>query len=143
MYNSIILSLAKEDIREASNWYNKKSKGLGNRFTAEVREKVHFIRQNPTASNVRYDDVRTAVLNIFPYMIHYTIDDPTKQLLFRPCYIQVVIRNCGKRDKQNPDSGRVGIITHLVYIIGLKYAYFAINAFFTAFKYPYPYFVQG
>lgn len=65
MYNSIILSLGKEDIREASNWYNKKSKGLGNRFTEEVRKKVHFIRQNPRASNIRYDDVRTAVFKHF------------------------------------------------------------------------------
>ena len=65
MYNSIILPLAKEDIREAAKWYNKKSQGLGKRFTAEIREKVRFIRQNPTASNVRYDDVRTALLKGF------------------------------------------------------------------------------
>ncbi len=81
MYKSIILPLAKEDIREAAKWYNKKSQGLGKRFTAEVREKVHFIRQNPTASNVRYDDVRTAVLNIFPYMVHYTVDEPNKTVI--------------------------------------------------------------
>ena len=53
MYESIILPLAKEDIREAAKWYNKKQKGLGKRFTAEVRENVHFIRQNPKASNIR------------------------------------------------------------------------------------------
>jgi plasmid stabilization system protein ParE len=81
MYNSIILPLAKEDIREAAKWYNKKSQGLGKRFTAEIREKVRFIRQNPTASNVRYDDVRTAVLNIFPYMVHYTIDEHSKTIV--------------------------------------------------------------
>jgi len=55
MYKSIILPLAKEDIREAAKWYNKKSQGLGKRFTSEVREKVRFIKQNPTASNVRYE----------------------------------------------------------------------------------------
>ncbi|HET53762.1 MAG TPA: type II toxin-antitoxin system RelE/ParE family toxin, partial [Ignavibacteria bacterium] len=52
MYKSIILPLAKEDIREAAKWYNKQQNGLGKRFTAEVREKVHFIRQNPKASNI-------------------------------------------------------------------------------------------
>ena len=61
MYRSIILPLAKEDIREAAIWYNKQQDGLGKRFTAEVRDKVHFIRQNPKASNIRYDGVRTAV----------------------------------------------------------------------------------
>jgi plasmid stabilization system protein ParE len=81
MYKSIILPLAKEDIREAALWYNKQSKGLGKRFTAEVREKVRFIRQNPQASNVRYEDVRTVVLNIFPFMIHYTIDESNKTVI--------------------------------------------------------------
>lgn len=75
MYKSIILPLAKEDIREAALWYNKKSKGLGKRFTSEVREKVRFIKQNPKAFNIRYDNVRTAVLNVFPFMIHYAIDE--------------------------------------------------------------------
>ncbi len=81
MYKSIILPLAKEDIREATKWYNKKSQGLGKRFTAEVREKVRFIKQNPSASNIRYDDVRIAVLNIFPYMVHYTIDEANKTVV--------------------------------------------------------------
>jgi plasmid stabilization system protein ParE len=81
MYKSIILPLAKEDIREAAKWYNKKSQGLGKRFTTEVREKVRFIKQNPTASNVRYDDVRTAVLSIFPYMVHYAVDEPNKTII--------------------------------------------------------------
>jgi plasmid stabilization system protein ParE len=81
MYKSIILPPAKKEIREAAKYYNKKSQGLGKRFTAEVREKVYFIRQNPTASNVRYNDVRTAVLNIFPYIVHYTVDEPDQTVI--------------------------------------------------------------
>ena len=80
MHKSIILPLAKADIREAALWYNEKQKGLGKRFTAEVREKVHFIKQ-PKASNVRYDSVRTAVLNVFPFMIHYTINESNKTVI--------------------------------------------------------------
>lgn len=81
MYQAIILSLAKEDIREAAEWYNKNSQGLGLRFTAEVREKVHFIRQNPMASNIRYDNVHTAVLNSFPFLVHYTVDEANKTVI--------------------------------------------------------------
>ena len=81
MYNSIILPFAKEDIREAAKWYNKQQKELGKRFTAEVRENVHFIRQNPKASNIRYKNVRTKVLNIFPFMVHYTIDEKNKTII--------------------------------------------------------------
>jgi plasmid stabilization system protein ParE len=81
MYKAIILPLAKQDVREAALWYNKKSQGLDKRFTAEVREKVRLISQNPTAFNVRYDDVHTAVLNVFPYMVHYTIDEVNKTVI--------------------------------------------------------------
>lgn len=81
MYKSIILPLAKEDIREAALWYNKKQNGLGKRFTGQVREKVRFIKQNPKACNVRYDNVRTAVLNVFPFMLHYTIDESNNTLI--------------------------------------------------------------
>lgn len=81
MYKSAILPLAKEDIQEAALWYNKQQNGLGKRFTAEVREKVHFIIQNPKASNIRYKNVRTTVLNIFPFMIHFTIDEKNKTVI--------------------------------------------------------------
>ncbi|SHI74350.1 ParE toxin of type II toxin-antitoxin system, parDE [Tangfeifania diversioriginum] len=81
MYKSVILPLAKEDIREAAKWYNKQQNGLGKRFTTEVREKVNFIRKNPRASNVRYNDVRTAVLNVFPFLVHYSIDEINKTII--------------------------------------------------------------
>ena len=81
MYKSTILPLAKEDIREAAIWYNKQQKGLGTRFINEVRENVHFVRQNTKASNIRYKNVRTTVLNVFPFMIHYTIDEKNKTII--------------------------------------------------------------
>ncbi len=81
MYKAIILPLAKLDISEATAWYNSKQKGLGKRFTNEVRSKVLFIRENPKAVAVRYDDTRCAVLDVFPFMIHYTIDQPNKTII--------------------------------------------------------------
>lgn len=81
MFSSIILPQAKADIREAAQWYNKQQTGLGKRFITQIREKVHFIRQNPKASNIRYKNVRTAILNIFPFMVHYTIDEKNKTII--------------------------------------------------------------
>lgn len=81
MYNSIILPLAKRDIKEAAKWYNERQPGLGKRFTQHVREKVKFIRQNPKAIAIRYDDTRTAVLDVFPYMIHFTVDEENKLVI--------------------------------------------------------------
>ncbi len=76
-----MLPHAKGDIRKAALWYNKKSKGLGKKFTSKVRETVSVLKQNPKSSNIRYDNIRTAVLDIFPFMIHYSIDESNKTII--------------------------------------------------------------
>lgn len=81
MYKAIILPFAKKDIRETALWYNKHQDNLGKRFAAEVRNKVNFIRQNPRSSNIRNDGVRTAVLNVFPFMVHYIVDEKNKTII--------------------------------------------------------------
>ncbi|MDT8414583.1 MAG: type II toxin-antitoxin system RelE/ParE family toxin [Flavobacteriaceae bacterium] len=81
MYKALILPIAKLDISEAVDWYNSKQKGLGKRFIKEVRSKVLFIRENPKASTVRYDGTRCAILDVFPFMIHYKIDKPNKTII--------------------------------------------------------------
>jgi plasmid stabilization system protein ParE len=81
VYKSIVLYQAKEDIRKAAEWYNERQIGLGKRFISEVRNKVYYIRQNPKISGVRYNNVRTAILSDFPFMIHYTIDENIKAIL--------------------------------------------------------------
>ncbi len=93
IFKSILLPAAKEDIREAALWYKGKGTGLGKRFTAEVRDKVRFIQKNPRASNIRYDNIRTAVLSVFPFMIHYFIDEANKSVII----ISVLHTSC------NPD----------------------------------------
>lgn len=80
MYKSIILPLAKQDIKEAATWYNERQPGLGKQFTDHVRKTVHYIRQNPKAVAQRYNNVRTALLDTFPYMIHFAVDDDKKSV---------------------------------------------------------------
>lgn len=74
MYKSVILPLAQKDILEAAAWYNSKNKGLGMRFVNEIRLKVLFIKENPQAFAIRYDDICCVVLDVFPFMIHYKLD---------------------------------------------------------------------
>jgi plasmid stabilization system protein ParE len=75
MLKAIILPFAKRDISEAAKWYNSKQKGLGKRFTQEVRSKVLFIQENPEATALKYDKTRCAVLDVFPFMVHYIIEN--------------------------------------------------------------------
>ena len=81
MYKAVILPPAKEDIADAAAWYTSKQKGLGKRVVQEVRDKVLFIRQYPKATAVRYNNVRTAVINVFPFMIHYTINEKKETII--------------------------------------------------------------
>ena len=81
MYRVIILPFAKLDIKEAALWYNSRQSGLGKRFTIHIREKVNYIKQDPHTVNIRYDEVRTAVLDVFPFIIHYIIDEAQKLII--------------------------------------------------------------
>ncbi|WP_419802627.1 type II toxin-antitoxin system RelE/ParE family toxin [Mucilaginibacter sp.] len=78
MYRAVILPLAKQDIKNAAEWYEEKQTGLGKRFIQEVRSKVSYIRSKPKATVVLYDDTRCAVLEVFPFMVHFTVDDSLK-----------------------------------------------------------------
>lgn len=81
MYKAVILPFAKQDIQDAATWYNDKQKGLGKRFTQQVKDKVKFIREYPKAVAIRYDNVRATTLKSFPYMIHYTVDDEQQKVI--------------------------------------------------------------
>ena len=75
MYSVIILPAANKDIKESAEWYESKQKGLGKRFVFHIRKKLNRIKQSPLIYATRYDDIKTAVLDVFPFMIHYSIDD--------------------------------------------------------------------
>jgi plasmid stabilization system protein ParE len=81
MYKPVILPLAKLDIQEAAKWYNERQTGLGKRFLTHIRETVYYIRKNPKAVAIRYNSVRTVLLNSFPYMIHFSVDDAQKKVV--------------------------------------------------------------
>jgi hypothetical protein len=75
MYTVILLPAAKKDVRDSAEWYESKQDGLGKRFLFHVRKKLSRIKQSPLIYAIRYDDIRTAVLDVFPFMVHYSIDD--------------------------------------------------------------------
>ncbi|MHC1775202.1 MAG: type II toxin-antitoxin system RelE/ParE family toxin [Lentimicrobium sp.] len=81
MYNVVILPLASEDIRQASSWYELRQKGLGKKFVSELRETAKFIKHEPQAAGIRYGDIRVVALKVFPFMIHYAIDENNKNII--------------------------------------------------------------
>lgn len=81
MYKPILLPLAKQDIKKAARWYSTKKTGLGKRFTKVLRAEVKQICKHPKSVAIRYDNTRCAVLDAFPFMIHYTIEETQKKIV--------------------------------------------------------------
>ena len=54
---------------------------MENVLLKRVRNKVSLIKQNPKIYAIRYDNVRTSVLDVFPFIMHYTIDDKQKAVI--------------------------------------------------------------
>jgi len=73
VFQLIFTPEAKADVKNAASYYDSQLHGLGKRFKNEVERQLALLKQNPHTRTVRYDGVRIAVINKFPYSIHYTI----------------------------------------------------------------------
>ena len=81
---AIVLSPeAEEDIDYGFDYYNKLSDGLGFEFTNTIDRYLKKISERPTASSIRYDNVRVKPSDTFPYTIHFTIADSTTFYILR------------------------------------------------------------
>ncbi len=63
-----------EQIKHIIHWYEGINKDLGKRFKSNLIIAINTIRKNPFTPSFRYDEVRYAVVNKFPYAAHYTVN---------------------------------------------------------------------
>ncbi len=63
------------DMREARTWYTQQQKGLGKRFVEDVRKTIVSIKSNPHFASAKFENIRTAACDTFPYAVHYEIDE--------------------------------------------------------------------
>jgi hypothetical protein len=81
---SIILSPdAINDIDITFEYYNKLSDGLGFYFTDTIDAYLKKIARFPTATAIRYDNIRVKPVEIFPFTIHFLIADDTTVIILR------------------------------------------------------------
>jgi hypothetical protein len=74
MPHPIVLSAdAILDIDTAVEYYNSRSYGLGFEFADTLDRHFRKIGQLPTASSIRFDNIRVKPIDTFPYTIHFTI----------------------------------------------------------------------
>lgn len=79
-YKVILDPLAREDINESIDWYNKRKAKLGKQFYKKVNEVLLFVKKNPYSFVVRYNYTRMAPIEKFPFMVHYTINEIKKEI---------------------------------------------------------------
>ncbi|MGV8829666.1 MAG: type II toxin-antitoxin system RelE/ParE family toxin [Breznakibacter sp.] len=78
LYNVKIEPQALADIQEISDWYNNKLVGLGKRFQNAVIKQIDDLRKNPYVCAIRYYEIRCKLINRFPYMVHFYINEKSK-----------------------------------------------------------------
>jgi mRNA-degrading endonuclease RelE of RelBE toxin-antitoxin system len=81
MYNVFYLDEVENDIAVAKKWYAEQQKDLDVRFTTSVKETLSDILKMPFVYAVRYRNVRIAHTKIFPYNIHFYIDETQTQVV--------------------------------------------------------------
>lgn len=66
--------LARQEVEDATAFYEQERSGLGSRFREEVRATIRRIQENPAAWPVVRGDVRAGLLYRFPYRLLYSIE---------------------------------------------------------------------
>ena len=80
MYKLLYLDEVEDDI-VAKQWYAEQQVDLDLLFAAAVKDTLSNILKMPTAYSVRYRNVRIAHTKVFPYNVHFYIDETKAQVV--------------------------------------------------------------
>jgi len=81
MYKVLYLDEVENDIAIAKQWYAEQQNGLDVRFVTAVKETLSSILKMPSAYSVRYRNIRIAHTKVFPYNVHFYIDETKAQVV--------------------------------------------------------------
>ena len=76
-----LLEEAQIDVWDAIDYYNSVLPGLGKRFLLDFKNTVKKIKTNPFSFGSRHESFRTANFKIFPYQIHYLIQESDLKII--------------------------------------------------------------
>jgi plasmid stabilization system protein ParE len=75
IYTPVFHLDAEKEFHEAIVHYESESEGLGIRFSYEILRVLRLVSQNPLICQITNRRYREAVVETFPYIIVYRIDD--------------------------------------------------------------------
>ncbi len=70
-----------DELQQAIQYYNVQRTSLGIEFMIQFEKQIQLLTLNPFTRAVRYLNVRFALLNRFPYAIHYVIKEETHTVI--------------------------------------------------------------
>lgn len=85
-YEIIYLPLVYEDIKDTNQFYNSRRKGLGKEFINTVQLEFTRILKNPLLFDIKYNATRIALMNQFPFGIHFEIQENTNLIVVKGIY---------------------------------------------------------
>ncbi len=71
----VFSKIAKQELDDATHYYEIELLGLGKRFREEVRKAAIRIAEYPEAGSVERGEVRKCLLHKFPYKLLYSIEE--------------------------------------------------------------------
>lgn len=74
MFKVVFKKRAENQVETIASWYHERQARLGNQFLDEIDFASDFLTVNPFFS-IKYLDVRSYLLNDFPYLLFYRIDE--------------------------------------------------------------------
>ncbi|MBI2258941.1 MAG: type II toxin-antitoxin system RelE/ParE family toxin [Flavobacteriia bacterium] len=92
-FKILILNQASEEFEEAFEYYKEINPKIAKKFFNQTNIALNDLKKNPFYQ-IRYDDFRMKIVKKFPYIIHYIVDENSKNVTVYG------IRN----SYQNPDS---------------------------------------
>ncbi|MEO6151313.1 MAG: type II toxin-antitoxin system RelE/ParE family toxin [Mucilaginibacter sp.] len=72
---------AAQDIIAAKKWYKQQLHGLEKRFAADMKISIDRILSDPFIYEIKYKNIRVSYLDIFPYGIHFFVDERKKDII--------------------------------------------------------------
>lgn len=79
-YTVVFRAEALQDITDGIDWYNEQQAGLSKRFYTQVENKLEQVAEHPFLYGIRYAEVRCALVDDFPYLVHYYVREKEQRV---------------------------------------------------------------
>ncbi len=83
-YRVIVSEQAQYDLKEAAHYYHLQQNGLGAKFLLSIEDVLQSIKKFPGTFQIRFKDIRIAVIRKYPYLVFYRISSERNEIQIIP-----------------------------------------------------------